>query len=110
MSMPCPKCGALYSWDGTRCCRRECRFGSTEPPIVRELKALPTHPVASLNDLFTKRISGPIVGISIDDLIDALRVVASMECSLDKRVMACGITDSGMIHVQTGEWPGPTAG
>jgi hypothetical protein len=110
MSTPCPKCGALLSWDGKRCCRQECRFGSDLPPIVKDVKALPNHPVASLSDLFTRRFSGPVVGLSIDDLIDALRVVASMEGNLDKRVMSCRVTDSGMVYVRTGEWPGPMAG
>jgi hypothetical protein len=27
MSLPCPKCGRLYTWDGRRCTRRDCRHG-----------------------------------------------------------------------------------
>src|SRR5262249_48264741 len=34
VSTPCPKCGRLYTWDGTRCCNRYCRYGSTEAPEV----------------------------------------------------------------------------
>jgi hypothetical protein len=78
--------------------------------MVPEPKTLPTHPVASLSDLFSRRASGPIAGLPVDELIAALRVVESMTDRLDKRVMNCGVTDSGMIWVRTGEWPGPTAG
>jgi hypothetical protein len=31
-SIPCPKCGRPYVWDGERCCRKECRFGSGKKP------------------------------------------------------------------------------
>src|SRR4051812_17324055 len=30
--IPCPKCGRLYTWTGTRCCNPECRFGSGKEP------------------------------------------------------------------------------
>src|SRR5437868_13313909 len=33
MPTPCPKCGRLYTWTGTRCCNRECRYGSGLEPI-----------------------------------------------------------------------------
>jgi len=33
MPIPCPKCGRLYVWDGTRCVNKFCRFGSTEEPL-----------------------------------------------------------------------------
>ncbi len=33
MPTPCPKCGRLYTWTGTRCCDRECRYGSGLEPI-----------------------------------------------------------------------------
>ena len=113
MSTPCPKCGARYCWDGKRCCRQECRYGSSQAPLVKETITLPAHPVASLSDLFTRRVSGPVYGLSIQDVIDGLRVVEQIESSetfLDKRVMALSVTDSGMIQVRTGEWPGPLAG
>lgn len=28
MNAPCPQCGRLYTWDGSRCCNRYCRFGA----------------------------------------------------------------------------------
>jgi len=34
MSIPCPKCGRLYTFDGTRCCNEYCRYGSAEKPKV----------------------------------------------------------------------------
>lgn len=36
MSIPCPKCGRPFAWDGTRCSRRDCRYGGTEQPVVNE--------------------------------------------------------------------------
>jgi hypothetical protein len=34
MSSPCPKCGRLYTWDGSRCCNKYCRHGSTKKPKI----------------------------------------------------------------------------
>lgn len=31
-SIPCPKCGRRYAWDGKRCCRQDCRYGSGKKP------------------------------------------------------------------------------
>ena len=34
MSVQCPKCGRLFTWDGTRCRNRFCRYGSDEVPEI----------------------------------------------------------------------------
>jgi len=34
MSVPCLKCVRLYTYDGTRCRNRYCRYGSEEPPDI----------------------------------------------------------------------------
>ena len=34
MSVPCPQCGRLYTWNGQRCCNRYCRLGSSLPPEI----------------------------------------------------------------------------
>src|SRR5260370_39982250 len=36
--IPCPKCGRLYVWTGTRCCHRACRFGSNKNPRKMRVK------------------------------------------------------------------------
>jgi serine/threonine protein kinase len=32
MSIPCPKCGRHYTWDGKRCCQRDCRYVAPAQP------------------------------------------------------------------------------
>jgi hypothetical protein len=37
-SIPCPKCGRLYVWTGTRCCHKDCRFGANKKPRKLRVK------------------------------------------------------------------------
>lgn len=37
MSNPCPKCGRSFVWDGKRCCRQDCRYGSDVAPLKPSL-------------------------------------------------------------------------
>jgi hypothetical protein len=41
---PCPKCGRLFVWDGTRCVHQQCRFGSTQKPLEPPKKLAPIVP------------------------------------------------------------------
>ncbi len=34
MSIPCLKCGRLYTFDGKRCCNKYCRYGSDQKPKI----------------------------------------------------------------------------
>jgi hypothetical protein len=34
VSIPCPKCGRLCTFDGTRCCNKYCRYGSNLKPEI----------------------------------------------------------------------------
>jgi hypothetical protein len=47
--IPCPKCGRLYVWDGTRCSHKQCRFGSGKNPIPDPLAS-----IQRLNDTWAK--------------------------------------------------------
>src|SRR5881227_3696693 len=42
--IPCPKCGRLYVWDGTRCCRKECRYGSNKKPRKLRVRVVGVYP------------------------------------------------------------------
>jgi len=46
MSVPCPNCGRLYVWDGTRCVNKYCRLGSTEKPLPQPEPRKKVAPVA----------------------------------------------------------------
>ncbi len=43
--VPCPKCGRLYVWDGTKCCRKDCRHGSNKKPRKLRVKIVGVYPV-----------------------------------------------------------------
>ncbi len=38
--IPCPKCGRLYVWTGTRCCHKACRYGSNKKPRKLRVKVV----------------------------------------------------------------------
>jgi hypothetical protein len=42
--VPCPKCGRLFVWDGTRCVNRKCRLGSAQKPLRPRKKVAPDLP------------------------------------------------------------------
>jgi hypothetical protein len=48
-SVPCPKCGRLYVWTGSRCCDKRCRYGSGKKPLRRvgKAKIAGVYPVAA---------------------------------------------------------------
>jgi hypothetical protein len=43
--IPCPKCGRLYVWTGTRCCRKDCRFGSNKKSRKLRVKITGVYPI-----------------------------------------------------------------
>jgi hypothetical protein len=43
--IPCPKCGRLYVWNGTRCCCKDCRYGSKLKPRKLRAKIVGVYPI-----------------------------------------------------------------
>ena len=63
-SIPCPKCGRLYVWNGTRCCRKDCRYGSNKKPPKLRAKVVGVYPVEAAEPVHLVEIS--IEGGAVD--------------------------------------------
>lgn len=55
--IPCPKCGRFYVWDGTRCCRKECRYGSNRRPRKVRVKVVGVYPIEAREPVHLVEIS-----------------------------------------------------
>jgi hypothetical protein len=71
--VPCPKCGRLYVWDGTRCVNTYCRFGSAEKPLRPRKPRKKVAPV--LPESFDARWQSvsPMGVAAVSELLEGLR-------------------------------------
>jgi hypothetical protein len=67
-SIPCPKCGQLYVWDGTRCCRKECRYGSNKKPRKLRVKVIGVYQVEAAEPVHLVEILVEAGGVDAFDL------------------------------------------
>jgi hypothetical protein len=89
--IPCPKCGRLYSWDGKRCCRKDCRFGSTKKPLKTKVKVVGVYPVNATDSVHMVEVAtqGSMSGIDFGDFTqeDPDLPKANWQVAYDERVL-----------------------
>src|ERR1700683_971072 len=61
----CPKCGRPFMWDGKRCCRKDCRYGSDKKPLRRRAKVA---------GVYTGGVEEPVllIDLVIEGVLDGL--------------------------------------
>jgi len=74
--IPCPKCGRLYVWTGTRCCHKACRFGSNKKPRKLRVKVIGVYPVEAQEPVHLVEISIEGGGVDAFDLGDVTQEMA----------------------------------
>src|SRR5262245_6770962 len=55
--IPCPKCGRLYVWTGTRCCHKACRHGSNKKPRKLRVKVIGVYTVEATEPVHLIEVS-----------------------------------------------------
>ena len=91
--IPCPKCGRLYVWDGTRCCRKDCRYGSKKKPRKLRAKIAGVYPVEADEPVHLIEISiegGAVDGFDFGEVTQEMADMPRMnwQAPYDERVIS----------------------
>ena len=91
--IPCPKCGRLYVWDGTRCCRKDCRYGSKKKPRKLRAKIAGVYPVEADEPVHLVEISiegGAVDGFDFGEVTQEMADMPRMnwQAPYDERVIS----------------------